>query len=180
MNTSMLLVILFFILVYQSYTTYSLKDKIFCTFRRRNQTRIEKWAKDKQSVISFDDGWYEIDPSRVILQLKWNPLPVWIRVLDFRFDSSKALDPKSFDNRYTPEQRKLLDTSDAIKGFVQGTQSSTQSGKTKAVIGGWLPIVIIIGFLIVGFMLWRQQSSIDKIGLGQNYIESTLSQLLQK
>jgi hypothetical protein len=180
MNTSMLLIILFFILVYQSYTTYSLKDKIFCTFYRANKTKIEKWAKDKQRLIDFDGGWYDVDPARVVLQLKWNPLPVWIRASTYRFDSPRALDPSNFDNRYTPDERKQLDKADDIRELQQGNRQALQAGKQKVAIGGWLPIVVIIGFLVVGFMLWRQQSSIDKIGLGQNYIESILSQLLQK
>jgi hypothetical protein len=180
MNTNILLVFMVFLLAYQAYSTMSLKDKIFCTFYRANKTKIEKWAKDKQRLIDFDGGWYEVDPSCIVLQLKWNPLPVWIRASTYRFDSPKPLNPSSFDNRYTPDERKQLDKADDIRELQVGNNRAVQGSKQKVAIGGFLPIIILIGFVIVGFMLWQQGSHINQIGNGQNAIESMLSQLLQK
>lgn len=179
-NSNIIAILLVFILAYQAYTTYTLKDKIYCTFLRANKTKVEKWAKDTQRKIDFDGGWYDVDPARVVLHLKWNPLPVWIRTSTYRHDSPRPLNPDTFDNKYTPEERKQLDKKDDIAELQAGNRQALSSGKQKVAIGGWLPIIILIGFVIVGFMLYQQQGKINQIGNGQNAIESMLSQLLQK
>jgi hypothetical protein len=172
---------LLLIIVYQSYTTYAYKDKIFCTFRRRDKTKIEKWVKSAQGRIAFDNGWYDVDPARTVLQLKWMPLPIWIRTLDFRHDSSLALHPDTFDNTLTPEGRKQMNITDDLRALEQGNQSSLAPGKLQqGMLSKWLPIIVIVGFVIIGYFVFSQQKKLDMLGAGQNFIEQSLSQLLQK
>ncbi len=181
LNYQVLFFMLLLVCVYASMSARGLKDKIWCTFRRRDRTKLEKWAKQNQGDVVFAGGKYHIDPSRTTLML-WTKgihffLPIWIRSLDFRHDSPNALNPDTFDNSFTPEDRVDLDTRDEIKAFNQGNTQNTAKQK-KGLLENLFPILVIVGFIIVGYMLYIQGKRMDMIGIGQNVIEQGLQQLL--
>lgn len=180
MNTNILVFFLLGVVLFQVYEVFDKRNKIWCGFRRRDRTKIEKWAKDNQGRIDFDGGWYHVEPNRAMLMMKWLPLPMYVRCLDFRFDSSRALHPDTFDNVYTPEERKRLDASDDIAAYEKGGQEAL-SIKSKKGIMGTLPLIIgLIAVVIIGYMLYTQQHKIDMLGAGQNMIQGQMGQILQK
>jgi len=167
------------ILAFSAISAYRLKNQIWCTFRRRDRTKIEKFAKQGQNRIEFDGGWYHVRPERTTL-IMWTKgihaiVPTWVRSLDYRHDSALPLDPNTFSNTWeTPEARKNLNKQEDISAFFQGNRTALV-GKTKqGMLERLVPILTIAGFLIVGYMLWRQQGQIDQVGFGINTIQKMI------
>jgi len=171
--------VLLILIAWQVFQNITARKKIHCTFIRRDRTRVVKWAKDDEGRIEFEGGWYEVRPDYTILQLMWNPLPMWARTLLFRWDSSKPLNPASFDNQYLPEERKRLDASDSIRAYQMGTrQAMQQSSSQQSMLQKFQPIILIAGFAVLGIMLWKLQGSMNQVGIGQNLMESQLQQVI--
>jgi preprotein translocase subunit SecG len=174
-------VLLIGVILLQFYSVYNVRNKIWCTFRRVDRTKINKWAKNGQGRIEFDGGWYEVEPARVTLALKWEPLPTWVRTLDFRHDSSRALDPDTFDNQYTPEARKQLDKTDDIRALEQGNQQALSArGGKQGLLERYMPFIVVIGFVVIGFFLYNLMQHQNQLGVGQNTIEVQLGQIMNK
>ena len=167
---------------YAAYSTHQIKNKIYCTFIRADNTRIDKWCKKSQRRIEFDGGWYYIVPSRVILidydKGIFGLFPTKVASLLFRWNSSQPLDPKTFDNTYEkPEYRKQLNKEEDIRAFSEGSRQTLISQKRKNMLEGYLPIILIVGFLIIGYFVWQQRSMIDQLGLAMNTIQEMLMDL---
>lgn len=182
---TMFIFMLVCVVAYAAYSARSLKDRILCTVNRRDRTKIVRWAKQNQARIAIDGGWYDVDPACTVLRL-WDSgihwfFPVWIRCSDYRHDSSKPLNPDTFDNQYTPEARKQLDKTDDIRALEQGNQQAlTAKGGRQGMLQQYLPLIVLVGFLIVGWLLWQQRATSDKLGFAMNVIQEQLGRLLQR
>lgn len=178
-------IVLLFVIIYSSYSARSLKEKILCSFTRKDRTRILKWAKVNQGRIDFDGGWYDVEPSRTVQRL-WESgihfiIPTWVRCSDYRFDSSRPLNPDTFENQYSPELRKQLDISDGVKGLEQGNREALISNKSgrQNILQQYLPIIVLGGFVIIGWFLWQQQGKTDDVGFAINVVQQQLADLLK-
>lgn len=176
---TMLLVVLGLTVVYAGYSAHMLKDRIYCTFRRKDKTRIEKWAKANQSRIDFDNGWYYLNPRRTTLTLVTKGIhaiiPIWARCLDFRHDSSQALDPDTFTNAWeSPEARKALNKEEDIRAYQQGNLQAIQGKQKKGMLEQFMPLLVVVGFLIVGYMVWTLTKKTDQLGLGLNVLQQMM------
>lgn len=178
-NANVIVYFLLFILAYQVYSVYSVRSKIWCSFRRADRTKIERWAKKDQQRIEFDGGWYHVEPDRTTLMIKWMPLPMWIRCLDFRHGSSRALHPDTFDSSMDDVERKRLDISDDIRAYDEGSRKAYEQKGKVGLLQQWLPIILLIGMLFIGYMVYQQQKRVDMLGLGQNVIESQLQKIIE-
>jgi preprotein translocase subunit SecG len=183
--STLLIVVLIFVVLYASYSARSLKHKIYCTFRKKDRTILHKWAKEEQSKIDFDGGWYDVVPGSTVLRM-WDSgihyfFPVWVRCLDFRWDSSKPLNPDTFDNTYRPEERKQLDMADDISALERGNVQAFQGAKgAKGFLERWMPILILVGFVIIVYMVMQQNKRLDMLGNSTNFIQQQLNTLIQK
>ncbi len=179
--STMFSVMLLILIAFQSYSSLHYLNMIWCTFRRVDRIRVAKWAKAGQARIEFDGGWYQVEAGRITIGIKWMPLPMVVKCLDFRHDNSRALDPDTFDNTYTPEARKQLDITDGVRGFEQGNREAL-TGKVgkQGFLQQYQTLIVVIGFLIVGWLLWQQRATSDKLGYAMNVIQAQLGQLLQK
>ncbi len=175
---STFIVIFVLVIGWQIFSTLNTTHRIWCSFRRRDRTKLEKWAKDDQGRIDFDGAWYHVEPSRCVLMLKWMPLPMWVRALDYRWNSARALHPDTFETSFDPTERKRLDRSDEIRAFDEGGQRAMKGGEKKGMLERLFPIIVLVGFVIIGFMLWRMQNSVNMLGIGQNYLEGVIHEAL--
>ncbi len=179
------IVIIVFAIFMGSYSARSLKNKILCTLNRADRTKIQKWAKIDQTRIDMDGGWYEVKPECTTLRL-WDSgihflFPTWVRCSDYRHGSAKPLNPDTYDNTYSAEERKQLDKTDDIRALEQGNQRSLIQGAGKqGLFQKYLPIIMIGGFLIIGWFLWQMQAKMNLLGAGQNYIEGVLGDIMSK
>ena len=49
------------------YSQSKLKNRLLCTFRRANKTKVEKLIPIKSKYVVFDGGRYNVDPKRISL-----------------------------------------------------------------------------------------------------------------
>ena len=123
------IILFLFVIGYLSLDTYTMSKKIHCTFRRRDNTKLTKWAKMTQGSVEFDGGIYHVRPERTYQQLYTGGLhiliPTWIRCSDYRWDSAMPLDPKTFKNDYeTPEMRNMFTEALAKNGLEMKMQAA--------------------------------------------------------
>ena len=175
LSTSQMFIILIVgFIVYSIYKTWKLKDYIYCTFIRQDRTEINKYAKISQGKIEFDNGFYNLDVKRTTLKLVWNGIiPTWVRCLKFKFDSNKPIDPTTWNNTYDkPEDRKALNRTEAIQSLMtkQNTILSAKAGK-KSMLEGLMPVILIGGLLILGYMVYQQQAKTDMLGMSINVLQ---------
>lgn len=164
-----------FFIVYSIYSTWKLKDEVYCTFIRQDRTEINKYAKINQRKVDFDGAWYNIVPNRVTLKMVWKGIvPTWVKCLKFKWDSNMPLDPTTWNNTYdNPTDRKALNRSEAIQSLMtkQNTLLGAKGGK-KTMLESLMPIIIIAGFLIMGYMVWKMQGQNDQLGFAMNTLQS--------
>ena len=142
-----------------------LKNKILCTFRRANRTKIEKLINVKSKYVFFDpgnknpEGRYNVNPRRITL-FWFNRgihqfFPQWVPSLDFSWDSPNPLDPEKFKNTWdTPEARAASQQEDSFIAFAKGVK--TQLGTKKGMLPDWFFPMIIIGLLLViGYWVYQ-------------------------
>ncbi len=179
---TMMLIILMFIVGYAAYSANKLKSQIWCSFRRADKTKIEKWAKAVdiyRREIKFDGGWYNIKIRRVTLML-WTKgihslIPIWVRSLDFRYDSNMPIDPDTGDAGYDdPLERRALDKSDDLAALMETQSKSLGSAKKKSALESYMPIIVILGFLISGYMIYNLQGKVDMLGQAINVLQSMM------
>ena len=141
------------------YSQSKLKNKLLCTFRRANKTKVEKLIPLKSRYVIFDGGRYNVNPKRI--SLFWYNrgmhqfFPTWLPTLDYNYQSQNPLDPGTFKDTWdTPEAREASGQEDAFKAFAKGI--STQVGK-KSRFPEWLfPMITIGAILVVGYLVYQQ------------------------
>ena len=172
------------ILALSALSAWRMKNQIWCTFRRADRTKIEKFASVKQGRIDFDGGWYYLRPERTTLIL-WTKgihllVPTFVRSLDFRHNSSLPLDPNTFTNNWdTPETRKNLNKEEDIKALMNANRSSLGVKQKQGMLERFFPIIVICGFLVVGYMLWSMQQKQDAIGFALNTLQKMIMDMGQ-
>ncbi len=171
---------LVFIILYLTYTAYNFRKRIWCTFRRADRTKIYKWATMMQGGtwpdVEFEGGWYHVTPARTVIEWKmilgFFPMPV--RGLDFRHGSANALNPDTFDSSMSDKERAQLNTSDAIRGWIEGGRKAMEPKGKKGFLGNYMPLLIIIGIAGFGYMLWTLSQRIDMLGNALNTIQQMI------
>ncbi len=154
---------------------YSKKNKILCTFRRVDRTQIKKRVKATDANVEFDGNLYDVEPGRT--NLVWTFFG-WDRISDYRSNSRRPLDPLDFTNSWDddPKVRKMLNKKQAIADWQQGTVQGM--GKMKmGLLQQYQPLIILLGFAVMGFFLFQMTKKLDLIGFGQNAIQSLLGSL---
>lgn len=182
-SSQMIIAVVILFVAFGIYQSYSLKDKVYCTFIRRDRTEINKYAKIKQGRIDFDNSWYNIDPRRVTLKLVWcGIIPTHVKCLRYKFDSNMPLDPTNWNNDYdNPQDRKALDKTEDLTAFLTANkQSIAKAPGKKSFLESLLPVLTIGGFVILGYFIVTMTKKIDLLGAGQNFIEGQLGQLMGK
>lgn len=141
------------------YSTAKLRDKIYCSFRRIDKTKIEKFVPKNARYVIFDGGKYKIDTKRITL-LWWNRgfnhfFPQRVPSLDFSWYSEVPHDPDQFEDTWdTPESRNAASSEEDWKGFNKGM--SQQVGKKTGMLTQYMPMIALILVLVVGAVLYMQ------------------------
>ena len=181
MSTSQILIMfIVIVLVYGVYSVYMLKDKVYCTFRTRDKTILHKTVKISAGKIIFNNAWYDIIAKRTSLRMVWmGIIPTWVRCLDFRWDSRYPLDPETFTNNAdSPEDRAALDKTDDLKALMETQKTSlVKGGGKKSMLEGLMPIILVAGLLILGYMAYQQQQKTDMLGMSINVVQEQLLEI---
>lgn len=90
------------------------------------------------------------------------------------------LDPKTFNNSYeTPEMRKQLNMEEDVRALHEGNRKAQGTAKGGA-LSGWMPIIVLCGFLILGYLTYSNMKKADQLGYAMNVIQTQLGKLLAK
>lgn len=171
------------VLSFSIYQAMGLQNKISCTFIRKDRTEIHKFAKVTQGRVDFDNAYYNIVPDRVTLKRVWcGIIPTYVKCAKWKWDSNMPIDPATWNNDYdNPADRKALDKTEDLRALLE-TQKSALAGKSggkKSLLESLTPILMIGGLIIIGYLVYRQQSLIDRVGYGQNAIQEMLMKIQQ-
>lgn len=141
----------------------SKRNKILCTFRRVNKTKIVKWVKMQSRYVVFDGGKYDIIPSRVVFQwynsgLIHMAFPQWIATLDYSYNSRFPHDPNNMAiTAESPEVRKNLNKEEWVKSYYRGAEPHSRQTRT-GVLTSYLPWIAIGLVALVAFYFHSQMS----------------------
>lgn len=166
------------------WSSHNLSRKIYCTFTRKDKTVIHKWIRvDTQGRgrVEFDNGWYYYTPAQVILE-SYNKgihavLPTNIRTLYFKYDTKGALDPSTHDDSWlTPQMFKNLSKQNDVESLNRGSEKALKTAKASGSIlgGGWMPIILVVAIVAIGYLVWQQKGQIDKLGFAINTLQEMI------
>jgi len=151
----------------------SLGNKIFCTFRRKDKGKIERFVGLKDGVVNFDGGQYEIDPRRVTI-LKYTRgligmfMPIPVRCLDFTWSSRVPENPDDFTYTWdTPDARAMADSRADWRGMNAGID--TQTGKKMNLFGNWMIWVVVGVFIVLAYVVYKDHVAVASV---QKYLEA--------
>ncbi len=169
--------------IYASYCSYRAKNKIYCTFTRRDKTVGHRWIKVHKNGerIEYGGGWYYVDSDCITteaLDSGFNMIfPTMVRRLEFTWGHQLPINPKTgLPIVQTPEMRKNLNKREDIEALELGSKQalSGKAAKVGLLGGGWMPIIIIVGLLVVGYMEYQNQKRMDAVGLAINTLQQMM------
>lgn len=146
------------------YANSSKRNKILCTFRRANKTKVVKWVKMQARYVIFDGGKYDIIPSRVVFQwytagLVHMLFPQWVATLDYTYGKRLPLDSNRADYDWeNPEVRKAINISDIVKSYF-ATSSPAATSKKAGLLTAYLPWIAIGLVVLVAFYFNSKMTS---------------------
>jgi hypothetical protein len=146
------------------YSQYSWRGKVLCFFRRPNRTVVEKKVRLHSRSVTFQGGKYYIDPKRIDLMwytrgLIHSMFPMFVPFLEFKHDSSVALDPTKFTNTWdTPEARASTREEEKFRNLSKGFDR--QGGVKETFLSKWLPWIAIGLTLVIGYMVYQQSQQL--------------------
>ena len=177
MDSQQLLIFVIIIgVAYAAFCSHRAKSRVYCTFVRRDKTVGHKWALAKNGErIEFGGGWYYVVMERVTLEALDSGLnmlfPTMIRRLDFTYGKSSPRDPQTGGYDWeTPEARKNLSKREDIEALELGSQKALGKAKGGA-MGGWLPIALIVGMVVIGYFVYQMSGQIDAVGRALNVLQ---------
>ena len=147
-----------------AYSTIKLRNKVHCSFRRVNLTKVEKFVPMHSRYVIFDGAKYKINTDRVTL-LWYNRginqfFPQWVPSLDFSWYSDVPHDPRKFTNTWdTPEARNAASSEEDWKGFNKGMRE--QIGKKGGFFEQYKTIIIILAVVAVAYLFYSQGQAAD-------------------
>lgn len=162
------------------YANTSKRNKILCTFRRVNKTKIKKWVKMSGRYVIFDKGKYDVIPSRITFEwysaglVHWL-FPQWVATLDYSYNSRFPHDPNNMAiNAETPATRKALNKEEWVESYYKGAKPSQD--KRQGMLQQYLPYVAILLVVAVAFIGYNW---ITKINYHISDISNTLNTLVK-
>lgn len=164
MNLGILVVLLAMLAMGMAYYSQaSLRNKIFCTFRRPNKTKIEKFVSLRSKFVIFDGGKYIVNPKRVTLMWYNRGInaffPTWVPSLDYRWDTDQPLDPETFEATWeTPEARQSMGQEENIKALDRAV--AAQTGKKQSRFQEYLPWITLGALIVVVYLVYQMSQNI--------------------
>jgi len=148
------------------YANSSKRNKIHCTFRRINKTKVAKFVKMSSRYVSFDGKLYDIIPSCITFQW-WDKglvhmlFPQWVATLDFIHNSRFPIDPETGKPAViSPEVRKAMNKEEWVKSYAKGF--TPPSNKKQGMLQQYLPWISIILVVMVGFYLYTNMQALSQ------------------
>ena len=176
------LIMVVFFIGFSFFQALSAQNKIYCTFIKRDGTEISKYAKLNQGRVEFENGYYNIVPNRITLKRVWfGVIPTKVVCAKWKWDSNMPIDPTTWKNDYDkPEDRAALDKTEDLRALfeTQKVTLSTKGGK-KGFLENLMPIIMIGGLIIIGYLVYTQGKKVDQAGYAMNTIQQQFLDLMR-
>lgn len=147
------------------YNNSSKRNKIYCSFTRRNRTKIHKWVKMTDRFIMFEKGKYHIIPTCIVLEW-WDKgllgmiFPQNVATMDFTHGSAYPIDPNTLRPVVlSPEAMGAMNKEEWAKSYFKNF--SQQPTKKQSMLQQYLPYIAIILVVLVGFYLYSNMQAIS-------------------
>lgn len=152
------------VLVMSWYANTSKRNKILCTFRRVNKTKLKKFVTMNKEFVIFDGKKYDIIPSCITFE--WYTggfihmlFPQWVATLDYTWGKRLPLNPNRMDYDWdNPENRKAINISDIIKSYF--STANPVAVKKQSMLKEYAPWIAILLVVLVGFWLYNNMSGL--------------------
>lgn len=161
---TLLLLMVVMVVGYFILSLYKIQGRIWCTFRRPDKTKFERWVKETAKKVRVEGKEYNINPKYIQL-LRWRRgifqfFPILVPSLDFTWTSPNPQDPEDFQVTWdTPEARDARRGEESWVGFSRGVQRQLA---TKARFPDWLfPAIIVGAILIVGYLVYQLSGQVS-------------------
>ena len=162
----------------------SKRDKIYCTLRRSNKTKVHKWAKIEDDHIVIAGLQFNIVERFVVYEwfkgglLGWL-FPTRVPALDYDESSEDPFNPDDMTDAHviSPRVRRQINNRGRMGAFAAGV--AAQSGKKKSGIVEFLPWLAIIAVAGVAFMLYQDHQSNVALFNQVQQIQATLKSIVK-
>ena len=159
------------------YANYSKRDKIYCTFRRINKTKIEKFVKMTSEYVIFDKWKYDIVPSSITF-IWWDKglihqiFPQWVASLDYSYHSRFPHNPNKMRQSWeTPEVRKAINKREWVLSYAKGFTPPTR--KAESGLNKYIPwIAVIMVLLVAGYVMMNMQGLAVQINMLEENVKA--------
>lgn len=166
-----------------AYSSYDKRKKLLCTFRKKDNGYEQKWVKIKDDSVEFDGKLYDVMPDRTYSRL-WTGgffnaiIPIFVKCSDYRWDSRRPLDPKTFTNSWedNPTVRSYLNKQQAIADWVRGSRQSMGMGK-QTLLQRYYPFIMVCGLILIGYLVIQVKNNQDQLGAAVNYLQEQMSRI---
>ncbi len=165
-------------------SAYSKRNKILCTFRKKDGGYDQKWVKkDVDNNVAFDGALYDVMPDRTYTRW-WTGglfnaiIPTFIKCSDYRWDSRFPLNPKDFKNDWdeNPTVRRNLNKAQSIADLARGSRQSMGVGK-QGILEKYQPFIMLAGFAAIMWFIMQFSKRMDSMGAAINYIQEQITRL---
>jgi hypothetical protein len=147
------------------YSNSSKRNKIYCTFRRVNKTKIAKLVRMTSRFVIFDGGKYDVIPSCITFEW-WDKgligmlFPQWVATLDFTSGYRYPHDPNTLKPIIvSAEVRKAMNKEEWVKSYAKGF--TPPSSKKQGMIQSYLPFIAIFGLVLLAFWAYTNFQGIS-------------------
>jgi hypothetical protein len=161
------------------YSQTSMRNKIQVLFIRPNKTLVSRLVKLSAKYVIIDGYKYSIDPKRIML--RWvatgiNQLfPTWLPTVIVKWDTDVPLDPETFENTWRDgDMMNMASSQEDYRDFAKGMES--QVGGKKGILDKYLALIVIAGFIILGFVLYKVMGDQASIGNQISQMHQILNQ----
>ncbi len=166
------------------YSAREKRDKIYCTFRRRNKQKIAKWVSMKDTHVVFDHMQFNVVSRCVTFQYFTGGLfgwlnPMFVATLDYDASNEDPFNPDDLSESriITPRVRKTINNEDRMAAFARGV--NIQAGKKKGGIADLLPWIAVLGLVIVGFFVYQDHQNQQILISQMQQIQATLKSIVK-
>ena len=182
LNANLFLFVIIVIVGIVSYQTNSLSSKVKCVITTPTNTEEVKWININSPIVKFkinkETRIYYNNPKFIKHSVKRDGLfmffPTKVDIEYFAWNSKYPLDPLTLEpTAESPENEANLQLSQDLKDYAEGYKNMSPNAK-QGLFAQWMPIITIIGFIIVGFLIYQNNQNTTDVGNAVNVLQSMM------
>jgi len=148
------------------YANSSKRDKIYCSFRRVNRTKINRFVKMNSRYVVFDGKRKDVIPSCITFEW-WDKgivgfmFPQWVATLDFVPSNNFPIDPKTGQTVVlSDEVRQAMNKEEWVKSYAKGF--TPPSAKKQTFIQQYLPWMAVILVVLLAVYMYANMQNFNR------------------